>query len=35
MSQSPEDNKRWTACSKATAVMDIIKGKTTASELAI
>lgn len=34
MSQSSEDIKRWTARRKATAVMDIIKGRTTASELA-
>ncbi|RYG93420.1 MAG: hypothetical protein EON58_18375 [Alphaproteobacteria bacterium] len=34
MSQSPEDIKRWTAGRKATAVMDIIKAKTTPSELA-
>ncbi|RYG93419.1 MAG: DUF1153 domain-containing protein [Alphaproteobacteria bacterium] len=34
MCQSPEDIKRWTARRKATAVMDIIKAKTTPSELA-
>lgn len=34
MSESSEDIKRWTARRKATAVMDIIKGKTTAAELA-
>lgn len=34
MSQEPDDIKRWTARRKAAAVMDIIKGKTTSSELA-
>lgn len=34
MSDEPEDIKRWTARRKAAAVMDIIKGKTTAPELA-
>lgn len=34
MSDQPEDIKRWTARRKAAAVMDIIKGRTTASELA-
>jgi transposase-like protein len=34
MSQEPEDIKRWTARRKAAVVMDIIKGKTTAAELA-
>jgi transposase-like protein len=34
MSQDPDDIKRWTARRKAAAVMDIIKGKTTAAELA-
>jgi hypothetical protein len=32
MSQEPDDIKRWTARHKAAAVMDIIKGKTTAAE---
>jgi transposase-like protein len=34
MSNESDDVKRWTARRKATAVMDILKGKTTASELA-
>lgn len=34
MSQEPDDIKRWTARRKAAAVMDIIKGKTSAAELA-
>ena len=34
MSQQPEEIKRWTARRKATVVMDIIKGKTTAAEVA-
>ncbi len=34
MSQETDDIKRWTARRKAAAVMDIIKGKTTAAELA-
>jgi len=34
MSQEHDDIKRWTARRKAAAVMDIIKGKTTAAELA-
>jgi hypothetical protein len=34
MSQEPDDIKRWTARRKAAAVMDIIKSKTTAAELA-
>lgn len=34
MNDSPEDIKRWTARRKAAAVMDIIKGKTTAAQLA-
>jgi len=34
MSDPADDIKRWTARRKAAAVMDIIKGKTTASELA-
>jgi transposase-like protein len=34
MSDPNDDIKRWTARRKATAVMDIIKGKTTAAELA-
>lgn len=34
MSEPIEDIKRWTARRKATAVMDMIKGRTTAVELA-
>lgn len=34
MSDPTDDIKRWTARRKAAAVMDIIKGKTTAAELA-
>jgi transposase-like protein len=34
MNQPPEDIKRWTARRKAVAIMEIIKGKTTAAELA-
>jgi transposase-like protein len=34
MNQDSDDIKRWTARRKASAVMDIIKGKTTAAELA-
>ncbi len=34
MSDEPEEIKRWTARRKATVVMDIIKGKTTASDVA-
>jgi transposase-like protein len=34
MSQEPDDIKRWTARRKAAEVMDIIRGKTTAAELA-
>ena len=34
MNAESEDIKRWTARRKAAAVMDIIKGKTTAAELA-
>jgi hypothetical protein len=34
MSNESDDIKRWTARRKASAVMDILKGKTTASELA-
>jgi transposase-like protein len=34
MSDETEDKRRWTARRKAAAVMDVIKGKTTASELA-
>jgi len=34
MNPEPEDIKRWTARRKAAAVMDIIKGVTTAPELA-
>lgn len=34
MSEPNNDIKRWTARRKAAAVMDIIKGKTTAAELA-
>lgn len=34
MSNESDDVKRWTARRKATAVMDIFKGKTTAAELA-
>ncbi len=34
MSNESDDVKRWTARRKATAVMDILKGKTTAAELA-
>jgi transposase-like protein len=34
MSDPADDIKRWTARRKAAAVMDIIKGKTTAPELA-
>ena len=33
-SNESDDVKRWTARGKATAVMDILKGRTTASELA-
>lgn len=33
-SESDPEIKRWTARRKATAVLDIIKGKTTAAELA-
>ena len=32
MSQETDDIKRWTARRKAAAVMDIIKGETTAAE---
>jgi transposase-like protein len=34
MGNESDDVKRWTARRKATAVMDILKGRTTASELA-
>lgn len=34
MSEEPEEIKRWTARRKAAVVMDIIKGKTTTSEVA-
>jgi transposase-like protein len=34
MNEPPEDVKRWTARRKATAVIDILKGRTTAAELA-
>lgn len=34
MSDEPEEIKRWTARRKAAVVMDIIKGKTTAAEVA-
>jgi len=34
MNMESDDIKRWTARRKASAVMDIIKGKTTAAELA-
>ena len=34
MSDPTDDIKRWTARRKAAVVMDIIKGKTTAAELA-
>lgn len=34
MNSESDDIKRWTARRKASAVMDIIKGKTTAAELA-
>ena len=34
MNQPPEDIKRWTARRKAAAIMEIIKGKTTAAEIA-
>jgi transposase-like protein len=34
MNHPPDDIKRWTARRKAAAVLDIIKGKTTAAELA-
>ena len=34
MNQPPEDIKRWTARRKTVAIMEIIKGKTTAAELA-
>lgn len=34
MSQEPDEIKRWTARRKAAAVMDMIKGKTSAAELA-
>lgn len=34
MNAEPEDVKRWTARRKAAVVLDIIKGKTTASEVA-
>src|SRR5215213_568533 len=34
MSQETDDIKRWTARRKAAAVMDILKGKTSATELA-
>jgi transposase-like protein len=34
MSQETEDIKRWTARRKAAAVMEILKGKTSAAELA-
>ena len=34
MSDESDEIKRWTARRKSTAVMDIIKGKTTVSELA-
>lgn len=34
MNSDSDDIKRWTARRKASAVMDIIKGKTTAAELA-
>jgi len=34
MSEEPDEIKRWTARRKAAVVMDIIKGKTTAAEVA-
>lgn len=34
MSEEPEEIKRWTSRRKAAVVMDIIKGKTTATEVA-
>ena len=34
MSEEPKEIKRWTARRKAEVVMDIIKGKTTAAEVA-
>jgi len=34
MNQPSEDIKRWTARRKAAAIMEIIKGNTTAAELA-
>ncbi len=34
MSEQPEEIKRWTARRKATVVMDIIKGRTTSTEVA-
>lgn len=34
MSEEHDEIKRWTAKRKATVVMDIIKGKTTSSEVA-
>ena len=34
MSDEPEEIKRWTARRKATVVMDVIKGKTTAPDVA-
>ncbi len=34
MSEEPEEIKRWTARRKAAVVMDIIKGKTTTSDVA-
>ncbi len=34
MSESSEEIKRWTARRKATAVIDILKGKTSAAETA-
>lgn len=34
MSEQPEEIKRWTARRKATVVMEIIKGNTTAAEVA-
>lgn len=34
MSEEPQDIKRWTARRKAEVVTEIIKGKTTASEVA-
>lgn len=34
MSEDPQEIKRWTARRKAEVVTDIIKGKTTASEVA-